>query len=340
MKMISKILSVLLLGTLLNAESDINISKEHFDKQLRDNNELITSIKDGYNKKIDEISKNSKIKNAKDEKTIESDITENYKKFKSVINSFDNNSLYEKEIDKFYKNKIDKLNDKDSITFIYFINEDTNYASIKNFVTEIDVLRSHYKNVNGKIFLNNYPENLEDTKDGDINAYMSKNEVIQTKYGSLNINRDGKYTYSVNKNQNLTAKAKLSDSITLNDISNTQHVIDIKLKANSKGEIKILDEFNPKGMYRYLKELKEYGISSKNVNFHVHPWAYKELGLEVVPAYLLTYCDNDDFRYKYCSNKYLIKGNISLQYFLTKVSEEDKYFNKFVHSLQEGKNAN
>ena len=93
-------------------------------------------------------------------------------------------------------------------------------------------------------------------------------------------------------------------------------------------------------MYRYLKELKEYGISSKNVNFHVHPWAYKELGLEVVPAYLLTYCDNDDFRYKYCSNKFLIKGNISLQYFLTKVSEEDKYYNKFVYSLQEGKNVN
>lgn len=338
---LSKLISMLLISTMAYSSNDINTSKEYFDKQLKDNSELLTNLKDGYNKKISEISKNTSVKNDSDAKTIELNINENYKRFKSVISGFENNSLFEKEIDKLYKNKIDKLSDKDAITFIYFISEDTNYAAIKSFVTEIDVLRSHFKNINAKIFLNNYPENLEDSINGNLNSVLSKNENLQTKYGSLEVNTNGQYTYTITKNQRIAPKTLLSDSITINDVTNTPHVIDIKLKSNSKGEIKILDSFNPKGMYRYLKELKEYGISSKYVDFHVHPWAYKDLGLDVVPAYLLTYCDNDDFRYKYCSNKFLIKGNVNLQYFLTKVGEENNYYNKFAYSLQEGtKNAN
>lgn len=337
-RIIIGIVGMISLSSFIYAEPEINTSKEYFEQKVEENKELISSLKDGYTNKINEISKNSPIKNTSDEKNIEieSDINENYKKFKNVLNGLQDNSFFEKEIDKLYKNKIAKLSDKDAITFIYFVSEDTNYAAIKSFITEIAVLKSHFKNINGKIFLNNYPENYEDTINGKIEASLSKNDVIQTKFGTLDISINGNYTYTVIRNQKISPQTRMSDSITVNDISNISHTIDIKLKSNINGEIKVVDNFNPKGMYRYLKELKEYGINSKDVNIHVHPWAFKDLGLDVVPAYLLTYCNNDDFTYKNCSNKFLARGNVNLQYFITKISEEDKYFNKFLYSLQEG----
>lgn len=316
--------------------SEINESKEYFEQQVKNNQELITSVKEGYSKKINELSKNSTIKKASEHNVVESDINENYKRFKSVLNGFEDNTFFEKEIDRLYKNKVAKLSDKEAITFIYFVSEDTNYASIESFVTEIGVLKSHFKNINGKIFLNNYPENYEDSINGKLNAILVRNEVLQTKFGSLNISINGDYIYTITKNQKIAPHTRMNDSVKVNDVSNASHTIDIKLKSNINGEIKIVDNFNPKGMHRFLKELKEYGISSKDVNIHVHPWAFKDLGLDVVPAYILTYCNNDDFRYKHCNNKYLAKGNINLQYFISKVSEEDKYFNKFLYSLQEG----
>lgn len=335
-RIIVGIIGMIFLSSLLYAEQEIKASKEYMEEQVKKNKDLVSSMQDGYNKKINEISNKSTIKNSSDEKNIESDINENYKRFKSVLNGFEDKSFFGKEIDRLYKNKVEKLSDKDAITFIYFVSEDTNYASIKNFITEIGVLKSHFKNINGKIFLNNYPENYEDSIKGNINAILSKNEVIHTKFGTLDIASDGSYIYTIISNQKVSPQTKMSDSITITDISNTPRTIDIKLKSNINGVIKVVDNFNPKGMYRYLKELKEYGINSKDVNVHVHPWAFKDLGLDVVPAHLLTYCNNEDFRYKQCSNKYLVRGNVNLQYFISKVTEEDVYFNKFLYSLQEG----
>lgn len=236
-----------------------------------------------------------------------------------------------------YNDYNQKLDDKDSFTIIYLVSQNTSYASLKKYSVEFEVLKSHFPNTQSKIFLINYPDDYTDFKDGNINTKIFKDMTYKSVYGVLKIFTDGNYTYKVNNIKNLVTNTKLIDTFTIIDIYGKNKTINIDLKVNSNGELKVISEFTPKGMYRYLTELKEYGFQSPSTKFHVHPLVFESLNLKVVPAYLLTYCDNEDFRYKECKNEFLLRGNITLTEFLKTVSNKDKNYDKYYTALLSGK---
>ncbi|MFA6195337.1 MAG: TrbC family F-type conjugative pilus assembly protein [Sulfurimonas sp.] len=68
----------------------------------------------------------------------------------------------------------------------------------------------------------------------------------------------------------------------------------------------------------------------------MHPIMYKDLNLKKVPAYLFSKCSIGEFKYKDCDNKFLVRGDITLEKALEIVSSEDKSYLDYLHLLEKG----
>jgi hypothetical protein len=86
-------------------------------------------------------------------------------------------------------------------------------------------------------------------------------------------------------------------------------------------------------MARYVRGFKQSGVEKLEVTFH--PWAFKYFKLDRVPAYALSYCDANNFRFKNCDHKYLIKGEMNLRSFFEYIMEDDKEYSKYFYELIE-----
>ena len=325
--MFVKILAALFfILTVTNAE-DLDL-KENY---LKLNKEMIKNLSDQVkDKEILKMYKNDETSNRLQK------LANQYNILNQAMQSFPNNAV-SSEIDKMYKNKIAMLKDKDALTLTYFVSEHTPFIQIKRYTDEIDVLRSYYPNLNAKIFFNNYPKNYVNTLKAKVeNIKLEKEVKKKGLFGSLNVDKQGNYIYEINKVKISTINKKLKDSFKILDKKGKSHIINIEIISNKKGQLKAVEEFSMRGIYRYALELQNYGVKSTNFKFHIHPWAFKKLSLKEVPAYLLSYCDNDDYRFKQCDNKYLMKGDVSLKYFFNEIEKLDKYYSKFNTSLLKG----
>ena len=262
-------------------------------------------------------------------------IRKEYEKFKSAIDQITDKDYKQLALNR-YKEGIEYLENKENITLFYFISQDTNEESIRNFMVQIDVLHSHNENIIGRIMLNNYPDNYKDSYQGDL-----KKTVIplskESGKGYLELNENGKYTYKVKSLDGMSIGEKYQDIFSYENIDKTKGTIKINLRVNKESELKVLGETIVDSMVPYLRNLRSKKIGSKNVKIHVHPWAFDTLELKKVPAYVLGYCDVNDFKFRECENKFVAKGNITLEYFMSLVSERDKDYTKLYDLFKEGK---
>jgi hypothetical protein len=89
------------------------------------------------------------------------------------------------------------------------------------------------------------------------------------------------------------------------------------------------------GIPNWLKQMQKDGLkNSEFVKYQFHPWAFRYFELKKVPAYELSSC-NEDFKFRTCENKYLIKGDINLIEFYRILSEENKEYLKTYRDLIE-----
>jgi len=79
----------------------------------------------------------------------------------------------------------------------------------------------------------------------------------------------------------------------------------------------------------------------KNIDFYpIHFHSFNKFKLEAVPAYALSICNNEQFRFADCKHKYLIKGDISLASFFEKIKEYGKEYEEYYYALLEGTKEN
>lgn len=82
--------------------------------------------------------------------------------------------------------------------------------------------------------------------------------------------------------------------------------------------------------FKFEKTLGEKAI------IKMHPLMFRDLELKRVPAYLFSKCSVDEFKYKECENKFLVRGDISLHKALEIVTQEDKSYLKYLNLLEKG----
>lgn len=328
MKM-KNLIVVLSLSISLFANTELNLQET----DLKLNHQLIKDLK--KQKKDADILKLFKSDEVDNLTPIEK-FKKNYKYFENTIESFNVDTEISSITNKIYKDKMSLLKDKNAFTLTFFITEDISLRSVKRFTDEIDVLKSYFPNIQAKLFFNNYPKHYVNEKKSSITSSFGEMITKNTAYGKFKLQTDGNWKYLVNSNVKLVPNKSFTDLFIVKDIYNYSHSVELKLKTNSEGILKIEESFNPKGMYRYMQELMNYGIKSENFKIHVHPWAFKNLELKKVPAYLLSYCDNDNYRYKQCDNKYLIRGDISLYYFFNQINKNKKEYESHEEALLKG----
>ena len=89
------------------------------------------------------------------------------------------------------------------------------------------------------------------------------------------------------------------------------------------------------GIPEWLKQMQKEGLKNSDfVKYQFHPWAFRYFELKKVPAYALSSC-SEDFKFRTCENKYLIKGDMSLIEFFRILSEENKDYIKIYKDLIE-----
>lgn len=264
-------------------------------------------------------------------------MTKEFEKFKFAIEQITDENYKKLALDN-YNEGLEKIQNNENITIFYFISGDSNHESIRSFMTYIDILNSHNSNIKGKILLNNYPDNFVDTYSDTLNTAVEETSKNTSK-GSIIINENGDYTYKINNISGLKSGEKYQESISYNKKTGEQGLITLNLKADDNGQLKIVGKTVVDSMVPYLKKLKEKNIGSTNVKFHIHPWAFDSLKLKVVPAYLFSKCDSDNFKFRDCENEFIAKGNITLEYFIELISEKDTKYKALHNSLKEGMNV-
>jgi len=121
-------------------------------------------------------------------------------------------------------------------------------------------------------------------------------------------------------------KSYLKDLKKLKRIKNKT---DENLKQIKK--LEYLSEGNFDTNYRWMKYLYQSGL--RGLKIHFHPYAFKRMELNRVPAYLVSKCSSDDFSFKKCNHIALVRGNISLRKAFEIFSEDDDSFLKYYQSL-------
>lgn len=260
-----------------------------------------------------------------------------YKKFQFAIEQMNDDSFKKIAIDNLNE-ALYKLDNNEEIIIFYFISADTNEENIRSFMNYIDVLNSHFPSIKGKILLNNYPENLVDEVNRKLDFLVEPFEKDSGK-GIIKVYGDGSYTYKVKSINGMKPNEKYQDIFhyVKKDGSTGNIILELKVDRNTK--LKIIGETIVDSMVPYLKNLREKNIASNNVKFHIHPWAFNALKLSVVPAYVFSFCNSENFRFRDCENKYIVKGNITLDFFIKLIADKNSDYNKYYKSLQEGLNV-
>lgn len=334
MKLISVILFFIMFEfSLANAEQ---IDIESYNKsKVSINQDLIDSIeKVKVNKmNIDFIINQSGIVDTKP-KTKKEKLEDSYNIFNAALSNLNEKKYFQNFLDEKFDQAKSNLLNNDIFTLIYFVDKNVSYASIKKFIVQFEILKTHYSGVSAKVFLNNYPENFVDSIKDKIEGSFKENK-ISTKFGSLSIKENGSYVFTINKLK-ISPKTRMHETIKIVDTDSKEHKVRIEFIANKDSVLKIIGKFSMDSMVRYLNELKDYGVKSKNVSLHVHPWAFKAIKLKTVPSMLLAKCNYPDFSFRRCEKKYLISGNVELEYFFKTITENDKSYGIYYNAIISG----
>jgi len=128
----------------------------------------------------------------------------------------------------------------------------------------------------------------------------------------------------------------LVDNVSIENFSNainklTNHNLKVDGKVMFRGLIN--DSFKESG--DFVLKLKENN-NVKNIEFYpIHFHSFKYFKLSRVPAYALSVCNNNNFKFSECNHKYLIRGNIALQSFFQLLMEENKEYEDYYYTLLE-----
>lgn len=85
---------------------------------------------------------------------------------------------------------------------------------------------------------------------------------------------------------------------------------------------------------KLYKPFKNHSELSAKAIIKMHPFIYKDLNVDRVPAYLFSKCKKGEFKYKDCKNEYLVRGDISLHAALEIVTREDKTYQKYLDAIE------
>lgn len=96
----------------------------------------------------------------------------------------------------------------------------------------------------------------------------------------------------------------------------------------------VINGFPPYNIYEFMQKFNRDKFGKGILK--IHPILYENFGVERVPAFGLAKClDDDKFNSKECDYKYVLKGDVNLAYFLDKITEEDKQYQKYRAVLRE-----
>lgn len=198
----------------------------------------------------------------------------------------------------------------------------------------------YIKSVLSGVEKNNPFSNKETGKYDSKNFYnmISKSSTYLDKNNTLQKEIDAQYEVTKNREANLqgfTVFMFISETTPVEQIKSFSYSIE-KLKKVHPGINGLVLTRGLVGggfdtMAEYVRNFQHYGISKLEVAFH--PWAFDYFKLDEVPAFALSYCNNEDFRFKQCEHKYLIRGEMSLRAFLEFIMEKDNTYSKYFYEL-------
>lgn len=143
--------------------------------------------------------------------------------------------------------------------------------------------------------------------------------------------------------QNSTETKKVNTIFYLFSMSQSEYTLFNFIEEVSRLEAKSLDikyygvvqgMLSQEDLEKLYKPFKHYEELGNKTIIKMHPFIYKDLDLKRVPAYLFSKCPIGDFQYKKCENKYLVRGDISLQAAVEVVANEDTAYKKYLDILE------
>lgn len=94
---------------------------------------------------------------------------------------------------------------------------------------------------------------------------------------------------------------------------------------------------NEKELNRFYKPFEGIQRLDSKAVIKMHPFIFRKLKLKEVPAILFSKCGHgNNFKFKECENKYLVRGSVSLINALGIVSEMDSSYEKYLQILEQG----
>lgn len=159
----------------------------------------------------------------------------------------------------------------------------------------------------------------------DAQQKIIKDEVLKEyqKYYSIN-NQKSPITIFYFADSNITSKAFERFSLAINKINITGKVV---FRGLINGSFT--------GSANFLKEIKKDN-NIKNIDFFpIHFHSFEYFNLNEVPAYALSICNNEQFRFSDCDHKYLIRGDISLRDFFEILNNYTNEYERYYHILKE-----
>lgn len=277
---------------------------------------------------------NGNVKQLQDKK--QQEIQQAYNQFIATLESFDEGKYFKPLIDEAYFKKLAELNKKQTVgefTIFLFTSESVELENINNFMLHIEKLSNYYPNVRGKIMLQGYPSFYNNKIMGRLANITNKQDIkINNTYGlDIVLHKDG--SYEISNNRTLESDMIFDDEENLTvPVSDKLNIEVVAAKNKKTGEYYFKQEMNPGGMLQFMNKVKSFGKVSDKIDIHVHPWAFDYFKLRSVPAFAYSYCQ-EDFSFKECEHKYLIKGNITLLTFFEIASKHDNSLNEIYFNL-------
>lgn len=96
----------------------------------------------------------------------------------------------------------------------------------------------------------------------------------------------------------------------------------------------VLRGFPKKSSFEKIEKIKKEldGISFKT---KFHPYFFRDLNIERVPAIVVADCPKNFFRYRQCEFKYVVRGDISLKKAFEVISKREKIYKRYYFDLLE-----
>jgi len=89
-----------------------------------------------------------------------------------------------------------------------------------------------------------------------------------------------------------------------------------------------------RGLNNDVKKMLMKANKKEKILVKIHPLLFTDLKIEKVPVIVFANCpDKNHFKYKECEYLYRIDGDISLNEFFEKVSDDNKYYKKYSEIL-------